>query len=85
MRIGQPNQVHCPFPLEWKDQAMNTGVLEGVSTEVEAKSKGRTACCTLCSQAVVKRKKVGLRGIQICVTTLLSLDSNSEYFICILK
>lgn len=57
MGMGQQNRVHCPVPLEWKDQAANAGALGGIFTEAEAKFKGGTALCTLCSQTVVKREK----------------------------
>lgn len=59
MRTGQPNRLHCPFPLEWKDQAANVGALERISTEVEAKFKGGTAYCTrsLFSDSCQKKKR----------------------------
>lgn len=35
-RMGQPNQVRSPLPLEWKDQAACAAVREGISTEAAA-------------------------------------------------
>lgn len=55
--MGQQNRVHCPIPLEWKERAANAGARGGIFTEAEAKFKGGTALCTLCSQTVVKREK----------------------------
>lgn len=63
---------------------MSVGVWEGIATKAEAKFEGGTAHCTLFSDSCQKRK-VGLRSIQICLTTWLSLYSNSEYLTCILK
>jgi len=39
MRMGQPNHVHCPFPLEWPEQAASVGVREGIAQRLRLNLK----------------------------------------------
>lgn len=37
--MGQPNHVHCPFPLEWTEQAVSVGVREGIAQRLRLNLK----------------------------------------------
>lgn len=41
-RMGQPNQVCSPLPLEWKDQAACAAMGEGISQRLQLSLKDQT-------------------------------------------